>query len=69
MKIEKKELPSPKLKKLGNSLSKIEKSENYLELERKKLVKEKEVIRSKIKKEREIIDLKNKIKRIKGRKK
>ncbi len=69
MKTKKKELSSPKLKKLKKDLKKIEKAEDYLEVERKKLMKEKETIRNKIRKETEILRLKGQIERVKNREK
>ena len=64
-----KELSSPHLKNLQVSLKEIEKSERYLELERKKLINDKEKIRINIKKEKEILLLKSRIERVKNRKK
>jgi len=64
----KKELSSLRLKSLRKDLEKIQKGEKYLELERKKIMKEKEVIRKKIQKEKKILDLRNKIDRLKSRK-
>ncbi|MBT3394868.1 hypothetical protein HOA59_01575 [archaeon] len=68
MKTEKRELSSPKLKKLEKDLVKLERAENYLEKEKAKLMKDKEKVRVKIRKEKEILSLKNKIKIVKGRK-
>ena len=47
MKTENEELSSPRLKKLGKDLAKVEKAEDYLDVEREKLVKEKEILRLK----------------------
>jgi len=68
-KYKEKELSSPHLKNLQVSLKEIEKSERYLELERKKLINDKEKIRINIKKEKEILLLKSRIERVKNRKK
>jgi len=65
----KKKLSSPRLKDLEKDFKRIASAENYLESERKKLVKDKEKIRIKIKKEKEILRLENQIKRVKSRKK
>ena len=67
MKTKVEKLSSQKLKKLERDLAKVEKAENYLTKEREKLVKEKEKIGVKIRKEKEILNLKNKIKRIEGK--
>ncbi|MFH1585489.1 MAG: hypothetical protein ABIB79_01850 [archaeon] len=69
MKTKTEELSSPKLNKLKKDLAKVEKAENYLEKEKAKLIKDKEVIRTKIRKEKDILRLKQKIERIKERKK
>jgi len=69
MKTEKKELSSPHLKNLQKELEKLEKGEIYLELERRKLIKQKEKIRVKIKKEKEILKLKGRINFLQRRKK
>lgn len=68
-KLKEKELSSIFLKNLQKELSKVEKAENYLEKEKKKLMDSKEKIRIKIKKEKEVLELKQKIERIKRRKK
>lgn len=58
---EKEKLNSPRLKILEKNLEKIEKAENYLGKELKKLKANKEIIRGKIKKEKEILRLKRRI--------
>ena len=63
-----KELSSPRLKGLQKDFVKLEKAGKYLELEMKKLKKEKEILRIKIKKEKQILNLKAQIKRVKKRK-
>ena len=63
------EISSLLLKALEKELIKVQKAEDYLEKEKKKLMKEKEKIRSKIKKEKEVLRSKNRIKRIKARQK
>ncbi len=63
-----KKLTSPVLKNLERELAKLEKSENYLNKEKEKLMNQKEIVRNKIKREKEIIPLKQKIERVKGKK-
>jgi len=64
MKIIKKELSSPHLKKLQKELGKLERAEDYLEKEKAKIINNKEKIRIKIKKERDVLRLKKQIKRV-----
>jgi len=68
-KSKKEELSSPRLRDLVKDLHKVQKAKKYLESERKKLKKDEEKVRNKISKEKEILKLKNRIKRIKSRKK
>ena len=68
MKSKNKEISSPKLKRLLKDLVRIEKAENYLDTERGKLTKEKEIVKRKIKKEKEILELKKQIERVKNKK-
>ena len=68
-KSKKERLSSSHLKILKKDFEKIQKAENYLEIERTKLIKEKEKIRTKIKKEKEILQLRKRIERIQNRKK
>ena len=68
-KIENEEASSPHLKKLQKDLEKIRKGEKYLEIEKKKIMKDKEIIRSKIKKEKKILGLQKQIGRMRNRKK
>ncbi len=63
-----KELSNPRLRNLQKDFEKIQKGEKYLEIERKKLMKEKNVVRNKIKKEKGILRLKNQIVRMKSKK-
>ncbi len=60
-----KELSSPRLKGLQKDLEKIQKGEKYLEIERKKIMKEKEAVRKKIMKEKKILNLRKQISRLK----
>lgn len=68
MKFKKQELSSPRLKILEKDSERIQKAEKYLEKERKKLMKNKEVVRKKIRKEKELLRLRNKISLLKKRK-
>ncbi len=63
-----KELSSSVLKTLEDGLKKLEKSEEYLNKEKKKLMIQKEKIKKKISKEKEILRLKSKIRNIRGNK-
>jgi hypothetical protein len=65
----KEELSSPRLKDLNKELNKIEKAEEYLEEQNKKLKKDKDILKNKIKKEKEILRLRNRINFLQGRKK
>ena len=67
MKIIKKELSNPHLKKLQKELGKLERAEDYLEKEKTKIMKNKEKIRIKIKKEKDILRLKKQIKRVRAK--
>lgn len=67
MKTSEKPLSSQHLKKLQRELNKIEKAEDYLEKERKKLIDDKQKVRLKIKKEKQVLELKNKIKNLKSK--
>lgn len=64
----KREFSNLHLINLQKELRKVERAENYLEKERRKVMRDKEKIRIKIKKEREILRLKNQIKRVKSMK-
>ncbi|MFW6233253.1 MAG: hypothetical protein ACOC3Z_01170 [Nanoarchaeota archaeon] len=66
--VKKKKLTSPKLKDFQRRLEQLKKAENYLEKEKKKIIKQKEKLRLKIKKEKEVLELKNKIKKVKSKK-
>lgn len=65
----KKELSSEHLKNLQKEMRKLESAEKYLDKEKSKLIKDKEKIRIKIKIEKDILKLKQKIERVKERKK
>ena len=56
-----KELSNSHLKNLQKELIKIQKAEDYLDEERRKLIKDKEKIRNKIRKDKEILKLKERI--------
>ena len=63
----KKELSSPLLKTFEKDLARIERSEDYLNKEKAKLIIQKEKVKKKIAKEKEIIRLKNRINHLRGR--
>jgi len=67
MKTEKENFSSPHLKSLQKDLEKIQKSVGYLEKERTKLMKDKEIVMSKIRKEKKILGLKKQIEKVKGK--
>jgi len=69
MKAKPKELSSPHLKELKKEFEKIQRAGKYLEIEKGKLIKEKEKVMVKIRKEKEILRLKNRINFLRGRKK
>ncbi|MDP3987056.1 MAG: hypothetical protein Q8P81_02410 [Nanoarchaeota archaeon] len=66
--MKKEELSSPRLKILIESLRKIQRSGEYLEEERARLMRDKDKVASKIRKEKEILRLRDRIKRIKKKK-
>ena len=68
-KSKKEELSSPHLKILKKDFEKIQKAENYLEIETEKLKKEEEKVRKKIEKEKEILKLRRRINFLQRRKK
>jgi len=68
-KFKKEELSSSHLKILKRDFEKIQKAENYLEIEMEKLKKEEEKIGNKIEKEKEILKLRRRINFLQRRKK
>ena len=59
---------SSHVKKLQKELKKCQDAEFYLDKEKRKLIREKEIIRKKIKKEKEIMRLKDKLVKIRKEK-
>ena len=63
----KKQVFSTHLRALEKGLKRIQRAEDYLDREKDKLIADKEKIRIRIRKEKEVLRLKNKIKKVKGR--
>lgn len=63
-----KKLMSPVLRKLESDLKKLEKSGDYLDKEKVKIMAQKEKVRKKISREKEILGLRDKIKSLRIKK-
>jgi len=66
MKSKNTELSSPRLKKLEKELAKIQKAGKYLDAEKRKLIRQREIVNGKIRKEKEVLGLKKKIAKLKA---